>query len=278
MKMRRSKKLDNILDECLERLLVKGESLAACLQSYPEYADELKPLLNTALTAKKALDIEPRPEFSARARYQFYSALREAKVRKGRRFFLWRPVWATAVAIVLVLVLGSGVTVAAAGNSMPDEPLYPVKIIAERVQLTLTPSSLRKAELHARLADRRVTEILYLANKGKPERMESATRRLNNNLARIAALSGARKKMASAVEVPAPPRTLSESAQSKRAVRIPQKNGRVRLRAVVGRNAANHPAALRAALKKAPRSARPALRRALAVAEAGYKEARQALD
>ena len=198
--MRKSRELDNILDECLERLLVSGESIEECLRSYPEYASELRPLLETTLLGKKALDIEPRPEFMARARYQFRLALQEAQVKKGRHFFSRQPVWVTAVAAVLVLLLASSVTVAAAGNSMPDEPLYAVKMATEQVQLALTLSSLNKAELHARLADRRVAEIVYLANKDKPGGIELATQRLNTNLDKIAALFEVPGKAASAVE------------------------------------------------------------------------------
>ena len=187
--MRRSKKLDNILDECLELILLNGESIEQCLQRYPGYADDLKPLLETILSARVASDVEPRPEFRARARYQFRLALQEAKAKKRRRFFGWQPAWVTVVATVLTLVLLSGVTVAAAGNSMPDEPLYPVKVATEQLQLTVTRSLLSKAELHARLADKRVAEIIYLAHKGKSEAIESTIQRLNTNLLRIAALS-----------------------------------------------------------------------------------------
>ena len=75
--MKKSREFDNILDECLERLLLKGETVEQCLASYPEQAAELEPLLHTALITKKASAIEPRHEFRARARYQFDSALRE---------------------------------------------------------------------------------------------------------------------------------------------------------------------------------------------------------
>ncbi|GAI42438.1 unnamed protein product, partial [marine sediment metagenome] len=43
--MSKEKEFDNILDECLERLLVNGETIEQCLQSYPEQAANLKPLL-----------------------------------------------------------------------------------------------------------------------------------------------------------------------------------------------------------------------------------------
>jgi len=73
--MRKSKEFDNILDDCLERLLTEGETIEQCLESYSERAAELKPLLQTVLATKKASAIQPRPEFKARARYQFLSAL-----------------------------------------------------------------------------------------------------------------------------------------------------------------------------------------------------------
>jgi len=46
----------------------------------------------------------------------------------------------------------------------------------------------------------------------------------------------------------------------------------------VARNAADNPAALRDALEKAPESVKPALRRAIEVADAGYKQTLKALD
>ena len=60
--------------------------------------------------------------------------------------------------------------------------------------------------------------------------------------------------------------------------RMQRFQARVELRAIVARHARNHPEALRAALKNAPPSVQQALRRAIAVSEAGYKNAQQALD
>ncbi len=87
--MRKSREFDNVLDECLERLLVKGETVEQCLRSFPEHADELEPLLETALATKQASAIQPRPEFRDRARYQFYAALQERERKRSRPFFSW---------------------------------------------------------------------------------------------------------------------------------------------------------------------------------------------
>jgi len=186
--MKNSKEFANIFDECLERILTGGETVEQCLASYPEYAAELEPLLQTALSAREALDIAPRPEFKERARHQILTELRDMKERKQRRFSLfgWQPQWATAAIAVLVLLVASGGTVAAAGNSMPDQSLYPVKLAAERVRLALTPSELGKAEYYAELVDRRVNEIVGMADKGKLEQVEKTTERLNNQLMAMA--------------------------------------------------------------------------------------------
>jgi hypothetical protein len=274
--MDKNKEFDNILDECLERLLVKGETLEQCLAHYPEQAAALRPLLETALTAKRASAIQPRPEFRARARYQFQAALQTVTAK--RRFFpLAWPRWATVVAVVLALVLAGGGTVAAAGNSMPDEPLYPVKLATEQVRLALTPSNISKAELYANLADRRVTEIVSMANKNKPRHLERVTNRLNNDLAMVAVLARARAREEKVALAPAPAPSPPAEAGQDRLV-YPRRNYRLaRLRMAVARYAVNHPAELRAMLRTAPESAKPALRRAIAIAEARYQQALEAV-
>ena len=153
-----NKDFDNILDECLERMLTGGETLDECLRSYPQYEDELRPLLETALITRQATEITPRPEFRERARYQFEAALRDMEEKKQRRSFFnwgWQPRWATAaVAVVLVLLLSGGGTVAAASGSMPGQVLYPVKLATEQARLAFTFSELGKAEVYAQHLER----------------------------------------------------------------------------------------------------------------------------
>ena len=84
--MKKAREFDNILDECLERVLIKGETVEQCLAQYPEHAAELEPLLRTALETKEAVAIKPRPEFRERASYQFQAALREMESKKSQGF------------------------------------------------------------------------------------------------------------------------------------------------------------------------------------------------
>ncbi len=192
----KSNEFNNILNECLERIL-QGDTVEQCLRSHPEQAHELEPLLRTALAAKVISDIKPRPEFKARARLEFQSALQKMESRRNERagFFhwhwqwRWQSGWAIAIVAIIIVVLAGGSTVAAAGNSMPDSTLYPVKLTTERVQMVFTFSDMGKAELNAKQADTRVEEMVYLASKGDTQEVQVAAQRLNSNLKNLSGLA-----------------------------------------------------------------------------------------
>ena len=59
---------DKILDECIDRIN-RGEGIEGCLTDYPEYREELGPLLPTILDVKRAYSFTP----SVRAK-NFYIA------------------------------------------------------------------------------------------------------------------------------------------------------------------------------------------------------------
>ena len=285
------KKFDDILNECMERLLINGEAIEQCLQDYPEQAAELEPLLRTALDARKAMDIQPSAEFKARARYQFRSALAEAASRKERPSFFRLPRWATVVTMVAgLLLIGSG-TVAAAGYSMPDSPLYAVKLGTEQVQMTFTFSDTSKAELNAELADRRVTEMVYAANKGDAGQVQATAERLEGNLIALASLAGA-TDVEDASREQAPP-YLQKSTVTDPSTKFGPGNDAAAggaeemltrpeagsgLKGTIAGYASDHPAALRAALENAPESSKAAIRQAIASLEENYQQVLEALD
>ena len=100
---------DRILDECVDRIN-RGERLEDCLASYPEYTEELEPLLQAMLGTQTAYKFTPSPTTKQEARQRFNVALEElARRREERRALFprvlgWSKAWA-AVAIVLVIVL-----------------------------------------------------------------------------------------------------------------------------------------------------------------------------
>lgn len=170
---------ENKLNDCLEKLLNGTETVEQCLQRYPNNAQELEPLLRTAMSVQKAVDIAPNPESKARIHYNLQ--LKMAEVGKPQRpsWFSLQPRWTMAMmAVMLIFVLGGG-AVLAADSSMPGSLLYPIKILTENISLKLAGSDIEKAELSLAFADRRVDEMNYLIDSDKlsEENMESIANR-----------------------------------------------------------------------------------------------------
>jgi hypothetical protein len=186
--MSKKSDFDNILEECLARVL-KGETVEACLASHPEHGGELGPLLRTALDARAATVIRPRREFRERAAYEFQAAIREMPSKEAGRPVFWRRRWISVLAgVVFVLLAGTGV-VAASSSSLPDGPLYGVKLATETVWLALTPSDLGKAELYVKFTDRRVEEIIAMADRGKVQQINRTAARLDSQMIAMAGLT-----------------------------------------------------------------------------------------
>jgi hypothetical protein len=199
--MKNMREFDDILNECIERI-IKGATIDTCLADYPEQAAALEPLLRTAADTIKAAAITPRPEFRQRAGYEFQAALRNLKPEK-HGFFRWQARWVAVVSAVIVVLLAGGGTVAASSNSLPDQPLYAVKLATENVRLALTPSALGKASLYAEFADRRVDEIIKMAEKGKVAQVVKSTDRMNDQLLAMANLSLPARETGTGGETPA---------------------------------------------------------------------------
>ncbi|MDY6912569.1 MAG: DUF5667 domain-containing protein, partial [Chloroflexota bacterium] len=174
---------------------------------------------------------------------------------KPRRFsfFEWQRRWTIAVAAVLFVVLiGGSSAVAASVNAMPDEILYPVKLAAERVQLTFTPSDVNKAELEAKFANRRVQEIAEMAEESKWEKVEAAAERLSNHLEKI-----------------------GEVAAEKRAAGTVTEQDVSKLRGLLAYYATDHPLIFEKALQKTPIESKVAIRDVLDTSKNYYANAIQ---
>lgn len=73
----------------------------------------------------------------------------------------------TILLIVSLIVGGSGVTVAAAQGSMPDQPLYSVKTLSEDVRTGLTINTQTRLELALEYAQRRAEEMQAMLKAGQ---------------------------------------------------------------------------------------------------------------
>jgi len=269
-KVKKDKQLNTILEECLERILVNGETVAQCLERYPEYAAELEPLLQTAMITSEAVDIQPSPEFKARARFELRVEMARADEKKRRSVFAWQPRWAVVVVTVVVVVLLGGGTVLAADsdNTIPGNPLYAVKLATENVRLALSSSDISKAEIYAALVDRRVAEIERLIDRGKTELAQRTVNRLKRYLATMSRLSLAIQSQigpgAEDVETVTPDEPSVKPAVSVQEVAATVRaEERAQLQVLWGRYIVNHPDEIRAMLEEASPAVKPALTRAI---------------
>lgn len=165
------KRIDEILDICLDRIIDKGDSIEECLVAYPEYSEELEGLLKASLSVSKASDvIKARSEFERIAKHRLFSALQTNRAKKpGNEIPLWR--WqrrmATVFAVLLVMFLIGAGTVTASADSLPGDALYPVKNATEKIQGFFTFGDGAKANFHMKLAEKRLDEVDMLAKNNR---------------------------------------------------------------------------------------------------------------
>lgn len=179
-------KIEEAFNDCFERLSA-GESLDSCLKDYAEYAFELDLMLRTTYDVKRrAYPIQPRPEFKYWAKVRLQGVqdyVSRQPVQYKSASFNWRRTMAISMAAMLVFVIASSGTVAASSEALPDEPLYGVKLAVEQAQVNFAQSDVEKAEVYARLAEKRAGEIVAMARQGKTDKMATTTTRMDYQLA-----------------------------------------------------------------------------------------------
>ncbi|HUW13501.1 MAG TPA: DUF5666 domain-containing protein, partial [Anaerolineae bacterium] len=178
------KRVIDALNESIDDLLM-GQSVEASLGLFPDYRDQLEPLLAAVIAAREADSVPPRPvEAIAAGKAGFLAAAAEqrsrakpAPVRQRRRIRLPRvswpalgraPAWsAVAAAVVLVLVLATGGTVVAAASTLPGDALYPVKRAVQTVQISFTIGAEARDALQERFDQQHQEEVQQVLETGR---------------------------------------------------------------------------------------------------------------
>lgn len=183
-----SQRFKEVLNDSLDRILIRGETIEQVLSYYPQHAGELKALLKAALLASQSAKSQPRAEFKKEARAAFINAASRARpLPLPKSFFHWRwhKGWALAASVFLAFIVAAASSVAASANSMPDQRLYPVKLASEQAYIAVTPSPMAKAKLEAKFAARRAEELSYIAVTDGPEAAEQLSNQLSGHLTKI---------------------------------------------------------------------------------------------
>ena len=214
--MGNERQLDNLLNECIERL-ANGQTVADCIAAYPGHEVELAPLLEVAdATLQAASSTTYSPEAKARGLNRLNEAIASRSERR-RALFQW-PDWRSPVArpviagisVVLVIAATAMGADAMAADSAPGDALYWLKTSKESISLRMPRSDVSRAEEHARLANERTHEIGQLMDQGKFVEAERHSDEVRHHLTQSAQLVGLRM---STNPMELPPRTVSPTSK-----------------------------------------------------------------
>lgn len=254
------RKIEDILDECLDRTFA-GETIEDCLDAYPGEASELALLLKAScVVIRGCASIQPVPAFKARAWHYLEAIFRDRfeGVRSAGVVPIWRRAWTMAMAGVLLVLFSCVAVVAASTNALPDEFLYPAKLAAEQVRMTLALSDLGEAKLHLEFAERRAYEMGEVAQQGKADRLLVLAGQVAEHLGEVCVTEEMKEvaEEASAALAPAP--SLSAGTE-----RSDEGTDVEELGALLSQSREESLEALEDALARAPEALKPILRRTI---------------
>jgi hypothetical protein len=170
--------LYEVLEICLQEI-EQGADIDTVLFRYPEFAEELRPILEASEGARHMAVPAPSAEVVRRNRarvLQRAAQLREtaAKPRATPRriwFTSLRRVAVTLIVIALLFVSGTSL-VRAASTTLPGDQLYPVKRTWEDVLLLFTFNSQQRETLEIEHENERHHELRELFAEGRSEDVE----------------------------------------------------------------------------------------------------------
>lgn len=172
--------LYDALEICLQAQ-ERGADIDACLKLFPDLADELRPILETAAQVR-AEPVEIPVAAMRRGRalvLQHAAELREQK--RSSNVVFWSKLWQTGrtfrivgtslATVVFLFSSGTGL-VFASSNSLPGDQLYPVKRSWEGVQLAFIFDPQIKQERENEFEHERVEEIHELFSESRQTQVD----------------------------------------------------------------------------------------------------------
>ena len=171
----------NDLYEALEislQEIERGADLDTVLFRYPDLADELRPILEASVNAKRMAVPAPSVDVVRRNRarvLQHAAQMREAQVSPSRRvwFASLRRAAVTLAVVAMLLISGTNL-VSAASVTLPGDNLYPVKRTWEDVLLLFTFDLQQREALEIEHENERLHELRDIFAEGRAAEVEFA--------------------------------------------------------------------------------------------------------
>jgi len=169
--------LYEVLEICLNEI-EQGADVDTVLFRYPEYADELRPIIKASVSAKEMTVSAPSQDVVKRNRaklLQYAVEIREQNTAPSRR--IWsvplRRALVTLTVIMMLFVSSTGL-VRASSTTLPGDNLYPVKRTWEDVSLFFTFNTTKRSELELEYETERLDELHELFAEGRSANVDFA--------------------------------------------------------------------------------------------------------
>lgn len=154
------KSFQYILEECLTALSNDTATVDECLALYPQYAEQLKPLLGTVRYLKLGRSVKPSLAFKSYSRVHLTQHLHFNPRRSQWGQFFWRITTTIAVLMATLLVTGT----VHAQTVLPGDNFYSWKRASEEVWRALSINSINADIV---LSERRLNEWMAVADDPK---------------------------------------------------------------------------------------------------------------
>jgi hypothetical protein len=190
--------IELILQDCLEQIRSGKATLEGVLAEHPDQAEELRPLLESALWFRvRKATLDPRPGFVSASRRRVLEQIRQEQAAPAQPRWagaigqFWQALtgqrrlalqFSLALLMVLALVAGSAGAAREAQRSLPGEAFYGLKLSLEKAAVALARDDATRAELHIRLAGRRLEEIQALVASDRQEHIAAAVERYEEHV------------------------------------------------------------------------------------------------
>ena len=171
--------VNNILDQCLMQLQA-GAELESILADYPELSQDLRPILEAVVAIMSARGSDTVPVAAMRrSRARLMSITRQLNTLPRPAWWkvqwtlftgrLWRARALMISLAGLVLIASLIWTGLASAQALPGETLYPVKIAAEQIGLSISATSSDRLQREENYDLRRKEEVEALIIQNREE-------------------------------------------------------------------------------------------------------------
>lgn len=166
----------DVLEICLQEI-ENGAEIETVLARYPNFAGELRPILETSIKARSMSHAEPSPDAIRRGRarvMQRAAEMREAQATPRKRVIPAFQRLALSFSLAAVLLLSSTGLLNASASALPGENLYPVKRTWEGLRLLLIFDQQARTLLEDQFEYERLQEVNELLTEGRHETIQFA--------------------------------------------------------------------------------------------------------